>query len=115
MTETQEGGKEIGEMTMEDITVAEMTASQLKALVQSAVKEALREALGDPDAGLALRPEFEERLRQAVTYVASDGHLLSMEELVDQPSRSQPNEHPIIAYLPNPSQWELDWRTRREK
>lgn len=53
-------------MTMEDITVAEMTASQLKALVQSAVKEALREALGDPDAGLALRPEFEERLRQAV-------------------------------------------------
>jgi hypothetical protein len=35
-------------------------------------------------AGLELRPEFEERLRQAVAYVASGGSLLSMEGLTSQ-------------------------------
>ena len=68
-------------MGVENITVAEMTAVQLRMLIQSAVKEALQEVLGDPDAGLELRPEFEERLRQAVAYVASGRHMLSMEEL----------------------------------
>ena len=40
--------------------------------------------IGDPDAGLELRPEFEKRLRQAVAHVASDGQLLSMEELIGE-------------------------------
>lgn len=71
-------------MEIEEKTVAEMTASQLKSLIQSAVKEALEEILKDPDADLELRPEFEERLRQAVAHVASGGHLLSMEELTNQ-------------------------------
>jgi hypothetical protein len=69
---------------MEDITVAEMTAMQLKTLIQSAVKETLQEMLRDPDTGLELRPEFEVRLRQAVTHVASGGRLLSIEELINQ-------------------------------
>jgi hypothetical protein len=68
----------------ENMTVAEMTAQELKTLIQGALKEALQEVLGDPDAGLELRPEFEERLRQAVNYVASGGRLLSMEELTSQ-------------------------------
>ena len=72
------------EKAVEDTTVAEMTAPQLKTLIQSALKETLQEVLQDPDAGLELRPEFEERLHQAVTYVASGEHLLSMEELTDQ-------------------------------
>jgi hypothetical protein len=71
-------------MNVEDRTVAEMTATQLKNLIQSAVKEALEEILKAPDADLELRPEFEERLRQAAAYVASGGHLLSMEELTSQ-------------------------------
>jgi hypothetical protein len=71
-------------MNVEDMTVAEMTASQFKNLIQSAVKEALQEILEDPDADLELRPEFEERLRQAAAYVASGGQLLSMEELTNQ-------------------------------
>jgi hypothetical protein len=71
-------------MNVEDKTVAEMTASQLKNLIQSAVKEALQEIIEDPDADLELRPEFEERLRQAAAYVASGGQLLSMEELTNQ-------------------------------
>lgn len=68
-------------MGIEDITVAEMTAVQLKKLVRNAVRETLQQVPGDPDAGLELRPEFEERLRQATDYVASGGRLLSMEEL----------------------------------
>jgi len=78
------GALEVGRMGIGDITVAEMTATQLKALIQSAVKEALQEVLGDLDAELELRPEFEERLRQAVAYVTSGGRLLSMEELTGQ-------------------------------
>jgi hypothetical protein len=58
--------------------------SEEKMVIQSALKETLQEVLGDPDAGLELRPEFEERLRQAVASVASGGSLLSMEELTSQ-------------------------------
>ncbi len=72
------------EETMGNMPVAEMTVLQLKTLIQSALKEALQEVLGDPDAGLELRPEFEERLRQTVSYVTSGGRLLSMEELTSQ-------------------------------
>ena len=71
-------------MGVEDMIVAEMTASQLKTLIQCAVKETLQEVLQDPDVGLELRPDFEERLRQAVAYVSSGGHVLSLEELTSQ-------------------------------
>ena len=65
----------------DDITVAEMTVRELKMLIQSTLRETLQEILRDPDAGLELRPEFEERLRQAAAYVSSGGRLLSVEEL----------------------------------
>jgi len=68
--------------TGEDIPVAKITARELNMLIQSALKEALEEVFGDPDAGLELRPEFEEELRQAVAYVAAGGRLLSLEELI---------------------------------
>ena len=72
------------ERALKDMTVADMTAQELRTLIQSALREALQEVLGDPDADLELRPEFEERLRQAVSYVASGGRLLSVEELNSQ-------------------------------
>jgi len=43
----------------------------------------------DLDADLQLRPEFEEKLHQAVAYVASGGRLLSMEELTGQLERAE--------------------------
>jgi len=55
-----------------------------KMVAQSALKETLQKVPGDPDADLELRPGFEERLRQAVAYVASGGSLLPMEELTGQ-------------------------------
>ena len=60
--------------------MAGMTVRDLEVLVRSVLKE----VFGDPDAGLELRPEFEERLRRAVTDVSSEGQLLSMEELSKQ-------------------------------
>jgi hypothetical protein len=62
-------------------TVGEMTVAQLKALIKESVEEILRDILVDPDAGLQLRPEFEERLRQSISYVNSGGKLLSFEEI----------------------------------
>ncbi len=67
-----------------DMPVAKMTALELKTLIRDALKEALQELLGDPDTGLELRPEFEERLREADSYVASGGRLLSLVELTGQ-------------------------------
>ena len=64
-------------------TVAEMTIPEFKALIRETVVEVLQELLGDPDAGLPLRPEFEERLRRSMEYVASGGKLLSFKELVE--------------------------------
>jgi ribose 1,5-bisphosphokinase PhnN len=72
------------EGAVENVPLAEMTAQELKTLVQSAVREVLQEILADPDAGRELRPEFEARLQQAEAYVTSGGSLLSMEELVGQ-------------------------------
>ncbi len=41
----------------------------------------LSEMLGDPDEGLELRPEFEQRLRRSLAYVAAGGKALSLEEI----------------------------------
>ena len=57
--------------------MARTTVRDLEALVRSVIKE----VFGDPDAGLELRPEFEERLRRAVADVSSEERLLSVEEL----------------------------------
>ncbi len=82
--ESQTAYTTMSEKAVKDITVAQMTIPQLKTLIQSTLKETLLEVLGDPDAGLEQRPEFEERLRQAVAHVTSDGPLLSMEKLIGE-------------------------------
>ena len=82
--ESQTAYTTLSEKAVKDITVAQMTIPQLKTLIQSTVKETLLEVLGDPDAELELKPEFEERLRQAVAHVTSDGQLLSMDELIGE-------------------------------
>lgn len=66
------------------MAVAEMRATQLEALIRRVLRQALQEVLEDTDVGLELRPEFEDRLRRATTYVASGGRLLSMEELTSE-------------------------------
>lgn len=43
-------------------TVADMTATELRQLVSSAVEEKLMQLLGDPDEGLVLRENVRKRL-----------------------------------------------------
>ncbi|MBI1941756.1 MAG: hypothetical protein HYS33_09655 [Acidobacteria bacterium] len=43
-------------------TVKDLTIDELKAVIGEVVEEKLRELLTDPDRGLALRPEVQERL-----------------------------------------------------
>ena len=45
-------------------TIKDLSVEQLKAVIGEVVEEKLRELLVDPDAGLVLRPEVEERLRK---------------------------------------------------
>jgi hypothetical protein len=46
--------------------VKELTVEQFKSLIQEAIEEKLEELIGDPDRGLELREEVEERLRSSL-------------------------------------------------
>lgn len=51
-------------------TVARMTKSELRELIESSIEQKLLELLGDPDEGLPIRKSVRERLlrqRQAVS------------------------------------------------
>ena len=43
-------------------TIAELTPEDLRELVADVVEQKLLDLLGDPDEGLALRPELRDRL-----------------------------------------------------
>lgn len=46
--------------------VQEMTIDELKGLIRDTVEEKLEEMLGDPDSGLEVRAEVQERLRRSL-------------------------------------------------
>jgi hypothetical protein len=71
-------------MEIPDVTLAEMTAAQLKELIQSAVREALQEILGDADTESELRPGLEEKLRQAVARIAPGERPFPAEKAIGQ-------------------------------
>ena len=70
-------------MTVQEsgMTVATMTVADLKGLIRHTVEEVLLEILSDPDAGLELRPEFEQRLRESAAYAQAGGKMLTLREL----------------------------------
>ena len=47
-------------------SVADLTIDEFKGLVKEIVSQTILELLGDPDEGLELRAEVEERLRQSL-------------------------------------------------
>ncbi|MDH4137416.1 MAG: hypothetical protein OEW09_11990 [Anaerolineae bacterium] len=61
--------------------VAELTVDEFKQIIEEVVERKLSEMLDDPDKGLELRPEFEQRLRRSLAYVAAGGKTLSLEKL----------------------------------
>ena len=48
-------------------TVADLTIDEFKGLVKEVVSQTIIELLGDPDEGLELREEIQERLRRSLT------------------------------------------------
>ena len=47
-------------------TVGELTIRQFEALIESAVERKLVELMGDPDAGLELKPSVKAKLRHSL-------------------------------------------------
>jgi hypothetical protein len=62
-------------------TVKDLTVEELKAVIGEVVEKKLRDLLADPDAGLQLRPEVVERLREDLQPSGSDGDDISAAEL----------------------------------
>lgn len=55
------------------VTVAKMTKSELKEMIESTVEKKLLQLLGDPDQGLVLRRAIKDRLlRQRKTVTAGE-------------------------------------------
>ena len=46
--------------------VADLSIEELKALIKEAVEEEFRELLGDPDKGLHMHPEMQQRLQDSL-------------------------------------------------
>ncbi len=62
-------------------TVKDLTVEELKAVIGEVVEKKLRDLLADPDAGLQLRPEVVERLREDLQSGGSDEENVSAAEL----------------------------------
>jgi hypothetical protein len=62
-------------------TVKDLSIEELRAVIGEVVEEKLREVLNDPDVGLALRPEIQERLRTDLQEPQERGQNVSAAEL----------------------------------
>ncbi len=62
-------------------TVKDLTIEELKAVIGEVVEEKLRELLTDPDAGLTLRREVQERLLKDLQSPQLEGENVSADEL----------------------------------
>lgn len=62
-------------------TVKDLTIEELKAIIGEVVEEKLRELLTDPDAGLALRPEVQDRLLRDLQKPEPEGENIPAAEL----------------------------------
>ena len=60
--------------------VKDLSSEELKALVWEAVEEALIELLGDPDQGLELREEIQERLKRSLERLKREERGIPAEE-----------------------------------
>ncbi len=62
-------------------TIKDLTIEEFKAVVGEVIEEKFRELLTDPDAGLTLRPEVEERLRKQLQNPQLDGESIPAAEV----------------------------------
>ena len=66
---------------MTSATVGELSIGEFEQLVRAIVKQAIAEALADPDEALVLREEVAERVLQSVNAVREGGVTYSAEEV----------------------------------
>jgi hypothetical protein len=52
--------------------VKDLSVEELRSLIGEVVEEKLRELLGDPDAGLEIRPEVRDRLLSGLNHPPQD-------------------------------------------
>jgi len=64
------------------VTVAQMTKSELREMIEAIIEEKLLELLGDPDEGLPLRESVRERLLRQQMAVAAGERGEPLEEVV---------------------------------
>jgi len=64
-------------------TIAEMSVAELRDLIDEVIEEKLEEVLGDPDAGLAIRPEVREQLLQQMKRVRKGDYGVPLSEIPD--------------------------------
>lgn len=69
---------------MMSTTVAQMTTDELKEMIESIIDQKLAELLADPDNGLALRPEVEQKLRRQAILVAAGERGQSLDDVMQQ-------------------------------
>ena len=62
-------------------TVKETSIEELRALIGEVVEEKLREMLGDPDEGLPLRPDVQERLVKSLNQPKESRQTVSAAEV----------------------------------
>ncbi|MGQ9627049.1 MAG: hypothetical protein ACUVV0_09135 [Anaerolineae bacterium] len=68
--------------------VVQISVDELKKLIQDAVEQKLLELLGDPDWGLELREEIQERLKRSFTAEEQGERGIPAEEDILQDSLS---------------------------
>jgi len=82
---TSGDGFGVGGVVKEDMMkVKDLSKEELKALVHEAVEEALLELLGDPDRGLELREEINERLKRSLARSQQGVHGIAAAEVAEK-------------------------------
>jgi hypothetical protein len=66
------------------MTVAQMTTSELRAMIETIIEQKLLELLGDPDEGLPIRRSVRDRLLRQQQAVAGGERGKPLEEVVRQ-------------------------------
>jgi hypothetical protein len=65
-------------------TVRDLSIEELRALIADVVEETLRDLVGDPDAGLELRPEVRERLLKTLNQPRESRRTVPVSEVARQ-------------------------------
>jgi hypothetical protein len=65
-------------------TVAQMTKSELREMIEASIEEKLLELLGDPDEGLLIRQSIRDRLLRQKQDVSAGEHGEPFEDVVSR-------------------------------